>query len=81
MQEILNIWFPNVITKLPDFYKSIWDTLLMVFQSGSIAFLIGILLGIILVVTRKDGICQNKAVYQILDKVINFFRSARKSVV
>ena len=29
MQELLNNWIPNVMSRLPDFYKAIGDTLLM----------------------------------------------------
>lgn len=75
MQEILNQYFPNVMSKLPDFYASIGQTLVMVLWSGSIALFIGIIAGILLVATREGGILENKAVFQILDKVINFFRS------
>lgn len=75
MQEILNTYFPNVITKLPDFYESIEETVQMVVRSGWISFAIGLVLGILLTVTKKEGILQNQIVFQILDKVINFFRS------
>lgn len=75
MQEIFNTYFPNVITKLPDFYESIEETVQMVVRSGWISFAIGLVLGILLTVTKKEGILQNQIVFQILDKVINFFRS------
>lgn len=75
MQEILNTYFPNVMSKLPDFYESINQTIEMVLWSGSIALIIGVIAGILLVVTRDGGLIENKAVFQILDKVINFFRS------
>nr|WP_315023413.1 methionine ABC transporter permease [uncultured Aminipila sp.] len=75
MQELLNTYFPNVITKLPDFYESIEETVQMVVRSGWISFVIGLVLGILLTVTKKEGILQNQMVFQILDKVINFFRS------
>lgn len=75
MQEFLTSILPNVMTKLPDFYKSIVDTLIMVIWSGSISFVLGLILGIVLTVTKKGGILENTAVFQVLDKVINFFRS------
>ncbi len=75
MQEILNTYFPNVIIKLPDFYESIEETVQMVVRSGWISFAMGLVLGILLTVTKKEGILQNQIVFQILDKVINFFRS------
>lgn len=75
MQEILNRYLPNVMERLPAFGKAIGDTLIMVAWSGSIAFLLGLVLGVVLIVTRPGGILENKVLYQVLDKVINFFRS------
>ncbi len=75
MQEILNQYFPNVMSKLPDFYLSIRQTIVMVAWSGVIALIIGVVLGILLVVTRDGGLMENKAVFQLWDKLINLFRS------
>ena len=46
MQELLNNWIPNVMSRLPDFYKAIGDTLLMVVWSGAISFVLGLMLGV-----------------------------------
>ena len=47
------IFSPEII----DLIKTgIWETLFMVFASSAISYLIGIPLGIILVVTDKEGI-------------------------
>lgn len=75
MEAFLNNIMPNVMNKLPAFFDAIRDTLIMVGWSGAIAFVIGLFLGIVLIVTKPGGILENKIVYQILDKVINFFRS------
>lgn len=75
MQEILNRYLPNVVERLLAFGKAIGDTLIMVAWSGSIAFVLGLVLGVVLIVTRPGGILENKVLYQVLDKVINFFRS------
>lgn len=75
MVEIMNKYFPNVMTKIPEFQQSIIDTFVMVLWSGIIAYIIGALLGIVLVITKKDGLLENKGVFHTLDKVINFFRS------
>lgn len=75
MQELLNKWIPNVMERLPDFWQALGDTLLMVVWSGAISFVLGLALGVVITVTRPGGILENKVVYQILDKTINFFRS------
>lgn len=53
----------------------IWETLYMVFASSLISYLIGIPLGIILVVTDKDGIYPIPILQKILGIVINLLRS------
>lgn len=63
------------MAKLPDFYGSILDTLRMTGRAGAIAFVGGLFLGVVLTVTKEGGILQAKALYQVLDKIINFFRS------
>lgn len=67
--------FPNVIEFASDFPQAIIDTLLMLVISGLITVVIGILLAVIVVVTRKDGLKENEPVFWILDKIINLFRS------
>ena len=44
--------------------------------AGSLMFLFGLVLGVLLITTKKGGILENRVVYQVLDKVINLFRSA-----
>jgi D-methionine transport system permease protein len=75
MEDLLNNLIPNVMNKLPTFYTAIQDTLIMVLWSGSISFFLGLFLGIALIVTKPDGILENRLFYQVLDKIINFFRS------
>lgn len=75
MQEVLNGLIPNVMDKLPDFFKAIGDTLIMVLWSGSISFVLGLFLGILITVTKKGGILENRVIYHILDKAVNLLRS------
>lgn len=75
MADFLNNIIPNVMNKLPTFYDAIKDTLIMVAWSGSISFVLGLFLGIIIIVTKPGGILENKGLYLVLDKLINFFRS------
>ena len=75
MQELLIDLMPNVMSKLPVFGKSIIDTMVMVVWSGAISFVIGMAIGIGATVTKSGGILENKVVFQVLDKGINFFRS------
>lgn len=75
MQELLNDLIPNIMSKLPAFYTALSDTLLMMVWSGIFILIFGLLFGIVITVTRKGGILENNIIYQILDKLINLFRS------
>lgn len=73
--ELFNTLFPNVMKRLPDFYQAIIDTTVMTLWSGFISFLFGMVIGVALIVTKKDGILENRVIFQVLDKLISFFRS------
>lgn len=75
MESLVQKLLPNVITKLPEIYKATGETLLMILVAGLISFIIGLILGVILVVTGKGNILENKAVYYVLEKIINITRS------
>lgn len=75
MEELINRLLPNVVNKLPELGKSVIDTFYMIGISGGISFVFGLILGIILVVTKKGNILENKIVFNVLDKIINIFRS------
>ena len=75
MQGRLEAWFPNVMARLPEFYKAIRDTLTMFGIAGAFVLLFGLFFGVLLITTRKGGILENAVVFQILDKAINVFRS------
>ena len=73
--ETLTKWIPNVIEYANQFPKATWDTLVMLFWSGLVSIILGLILAVVVVITRKDGIAPNKWVFWILDKIINLFRA------
>ena len=75
MADLVQKLLPNAVTKIPEIYKATGETLLMIIVAGAISFFIGLILGVILVVTRKGNILENKPVYFVLEKVINITRS------
>ncbi len=75
MGEQLREILPNVIDKTDLLSKATIETIEMVLKAGGISFFLGLVLGIILTITNKDGISENKLVYQISDKGINLLRS------
>ena len=52
-----------------------WVTLYMTLTSTFFAYILGLPLGIILVLTRKDGLRPNQFIYKIIDVVVNIVRS------
>lgn len=66
---------PNVIKTQKELVKCLKQTLQMVGYSSLFSAGFGIFFGVTLVVTEKGGILDCAPIYQLLDKVINFFRS------
>lgn len=75
MHELLTRLFPYVMKKPEQLWRSVSETLQMTAWAGAVMFVLGLILGLLLTVTRERGILENKPVYQVLDKVINVFRS------
>ena len=75
MVDLVQKLLPNASTKIPEIYKATGETLLMIVVAGAISFVIGIILGVILVVTKKGNILENKVIYYVLEKIINITRS------
>ena len=75
MLEILEQYIPNLIDYSDEFFKSIGETLQMLSLSGIYSLIVGLFLGTLLVVTRKGNILENNIIHQIIDKLVNLFRS------
>ena len=75
METWIKAWAPSLYTYRDKFWKSCFATVEMFWRAGLIACFIGLALGILLVVTRKDGIARNTLVYQMVNLVVNVFRS------
>ena len=75
MEEFIRTAAPNLWTYRDKFLKSFSATFEMFWKAGVIAFVIGLVFGVLLVATKKGGIRQNLAVYQTVNTVVNVFRS------
>lgn len=56
-------------------YPALLETLYMSFTATFLAFLIALIPAIVLTVTDKGGLCENKSIYSVLDFIINILRS------
>lgn len=75
MIDFIESVLPNVAKHPERFFSALLETLIMTVWAGLISFVLGLLLGLLLTVTKKDAILEKKVIYQILDKIINLFRS------
>lgn len=75
MMAWLESWFPHVVSKPEKFWESIWETLVMTGWAGGLMLILGLVLGVLLIATKKGGILECVPVYQVLDKAVNLFRS------
>lgn len=72
---MLNKLLPDVCNDWMPFSQSVRETIIMVIIAGLISFLISLVLALVLVVTKDDGLLPHPIVWQIIDKLINLFRS------
>lgn len=75
MTEFLTTYFENVIPLKDEIIESTLQTLYMVTVTGLIAGVLGLILGVVLVVTDQGGILERPRLYSLLDQIVNLFRS------
>ena len=73
--EFINSLLPNVSLIWDDVWVGLLETLYMVTMTALIAGFLGIILGVILLITDENGLTPNHVLYNILDKLVNVFRS------
>ena len=71
----INTLLPNLDRLSGELLKSIGQTATMIGVSGTIAWVFGILVGVLLVTTRPGGILENRAVFTFFDRAIDIIRS------
>ena len=75
MNTFITTFLPNVSEIWDEVLLSTWETLYMTLVAGLIAGILGVILGVILVVTEDGGILESRHLYNVLDKLVNIFRS------
>jgi D-methionine transport system permease protein len=73
------MWLADLINILQDhmamLVKETGNTLYMTFVSTLFAYILAMPLGVVLVVTREDGLYPLKSLYRLLDIIVNIGRS------
>ena len=75
MNELIETLFPNLPRLGEELLECLGQTFTMIDVSGSIAWVLGIVIGVLLVVTRQGGICENRIVFTLFDRSIDVIRS------
>ncbi|MCI1926396.1 MAG: ABC transporter permease [[Lactobacillus] timonensis] len=75
MASFIAKYLPNVAADPQSFVTATGQTLYMTLWTSLVAGIIGLLVGVLLVVTRPGGLYQNKPFFQVLDKVVNIVRA------
>lgn len=73
--DIFTDWIPNVIQYADQFPKAIIDTLIMLLIPGLVSLILGLVVAVIIILTKPGGLMPNKVIFWILDKLINLFRA------
>lgn len=66
---------PNVVKFADVLEKAVWDTLEMLVKSGAYSFILGLVFGVILVLTRKGGLKENRIINGSISFVVNILRA------
>lgn len=74
MEKLIKI-LPNFTTYYDEFIQSIIETIYMLLVSGIFVLIFGLIIGVIMTVTKEGNILENKIIYRLLDSIINIFRS------
>ncbi len=75
MAQWLAKYAPNVVQFADVLEKAVWDTLEMLLKSGAYSFVLGIIFGTILVVTKKGGLKENRFINGAISIFTNFLRA------
>ena len=75
MNDIIAFLLTHIERLGPELVECSWQTATMVAVSGTIAWFLGVAIGVLLVITRKDGLWEKRWLFLFLDKSIDIIRS------
>lgn len=56
-------------------FYGLWETVVMTFVSGFFGFVLGLPVGVLLFMTRKEAVLENRVLYRLVSVLVNVFRS------
>ena len=75
MSDVISYFLPHIDRLGPELVECFWQTATMVAVSGTIAWFLGVTIGVLLVITRKGGLWEKRWLFLSLDKSIDIIRS------
>ncbi|MCH9274906.1 ABC transporter permease [Bifidobacterium amazonense] len=73
--SLLTDLFPNVSVRMDEFYDATLQTIWMILIVSVVSFVLSLALALLLTTSKPGGLSPNAVVFQIVDKLTNFFRS------
>ncbi|WP_329906548.1 methionine ABC transporter permease [Serratia quinivorans] len=70
---MIESWFPHL--RIDQLLSATWETLYMTGIAGLATLVLGIVLGVLLFLTSRGQLLQNRAVYSLISVLVNVFRS------
>ena len=75
MSDVISYFLPHIDRLGPELVECFWQTATMVAVSGTIAWFLGVAIGVLLVITREGGLWEKRWLFFSLDKSIDIIRS------
>ena len=75
MNDWIYYFLPHLDRLGPELLECFWQTATMVAVSGTIAWVLGVTIGVLLVITRRGGLWEKPWIFYLLDKSIDIIRS------
>ena len=75
MNDFIQYFLPHLDRLGPELLECFWQTATMVAVSGTIAWVLGVAIGVLLVITRRGGLWEKSWIFYVLDKSIDIIRS------
>ena len=75
MSDVISYFLPHIDRLGPELVECFWQTATMVAVSGTIAWFLGVAIGVLLVITREGGLWKKRWLFLSLDKSIDIIRS------
>lgn len=75
MNDWIHYFLPHLDRLGLELLECFWQTATMVAVSGTIAWVLGVAIGVLLVITRRGGLWEKPWIFYLLDKSIDIIRS------